>query len=123
MKRWRENPMTPKDLGQLLQRKRGSMGVRAAAGEIGISPATLSRIENGRVPDLETLKKVCAWLGVDPATYFGASAKPQTTSAPDVQVVFRKDRVVSPKTSQALAKLIQAAYSQFAATVKADGHQ
>ena len=115
--------MTPKLLGQMLQRKRGSMGVRAAAGEIGISPATLSRIENGRVPDLDTLKKVCAWLGVDPAAYLGASAQRRTTDAPSVQVVFKKDRAVTPKTSQALGKLILAAYQQFAATVNADGHQ
>src|SRR5258706_2081387 len=58
-----QEPITPKSLGQLLQRKRGSMGVRAAAAEIGISPATLSRMESGRVPDLETLRKVCAWIG------------------------------------------------------------
>ncbi len=114
--------MTPKILGQILQRKRGSMGVRAAAGEIGISPATLSRIENGRVPDLDTLKKVCTWLGVDPGEYLGVSAEPQTETA-SVQVVFKKDRAVTPKTSQALGKLIMAAYRQFAATVEADGHQ
>jgi transcriptional regulator with XRE-family HTH domain len=115
--------MTPKTLGQMLQKKRGSMGVRAAAGEIGISPATLSRMENGRVPDLDTLKKVCAWLGVDPATYLGTSAEPRAASSGSVQVVFKKDRAVTPKTSQALAKLIQAAYQQFAATIDADGHQ
>jgi predicted site-specific integrase-resolvase len=39
------------------------------------------------------------------------------------QVVFKKDRAVTPKTSQALGKLIVAAYHQFAATVNADGHQ
>jgi transcriptional regulator with XRE-family HTH domain len=115
--------MTPKLLGQMLQRKRGSMGVRAAAGEIGISPATLSRIENGRVPDLDTLKKVCAWLGVDPAEYFGNSDQHRTTDRPSVQVVFKKDRAVTPQTSRALGKLIIAAYQQFATTVNADGHQ
>ena len=58
--------MNLKGLGNLLLQKRGSMGVRAAAGEIGISPATLSRIEHGHVQDIETLGKVCRWLGVDP---------------------------------------------------------
>ena len=115
--------MTPKTLGQMLQRKRGSMGVRAAAGEIGISAATLSRIENGRIPDLDTLKKVCAWLGIDPATYLGGSTKTQTTRTAGVQVVFKKDRAISSKTSQALGKLIIAAYNQFAATIDAEGHQ
>src|SRR5207249_7254287 len=107
--------MTPKNLGQMVQRKRGSMGIRAAAGEIGISPATLSRIENGRVPDLDTLKKICAWLGVDPSAYLGVSAEPQSASTAGVQVVFKKDRAVTPETSRALGKLIIAAYQQFAA--------
>jgi transcriptional regulator with XRE-family HTH domain len=113
-----------KTLGLQLQRKRGSMGVRAAAAEIGISPATLSRIENGRVPDLETLRKVCAWLGVDPAGYLGApSSAPFRQHPAGLQVVFKKDRAPTPKTSQALGKLIIAAYNQFASQVKADGHQ
>jgi transcriptional regulator with XRE-family HTH domain len=115
--------MTPKALGQLVQRKRGSMGVRAAAGEIGISAATLSRIENGRVPDLETLKKVCAWLGVDPSAYLGVAAQTQTALTSNLQVVFKKDRAVTVRTSQALARLIQDAYQQFTAKVTPDGHQ
>jgi transcriptional regulator with XRE-family HTH domain len=114
--------MTPKELGRLIQSKRGSMGIRAAAGEIGISPATLSRIENERVPDLETLKKVCTWLGVGPAAYLGVADDRQAAKS-GVQVVFKKDRAVTPKTSQSLAKLIQAAYDQFAAQVSPDGHQ
>ncbi len=113
--------VTPKTLGSLLQKKRGSMGIRAAAAEIGISAATLSRIEHGRVPDLETLRKVCAWLGVDPAGYLGASATAQP-SAPALQVVFKKDRAVSQRTSQALGKLIIAAHRQFS-ELDAAGHQ
>src|SRR5258708_29194798 len=112
-------PMTPKTLGQMLQRKRGSMGIRAAAGEIGISPATLSRIENGRVPDLDTLKKVCTWLGVDPAAYLGVPMESHANDAASVQVVFKKDRAVTSKTAQALGKLIVAASRQFASTIKA----
>ena len=30
--------VSPKTLGNLLQKKRGGMGIRAAAGEIGVSP-------------------------------------------------------------------------------------
>jgi transcriptional regulator with XRE-family HTH domain len=113
--------LNPKTLGNLLQQKRGSMGIRAAAGEIGISPATLSRIENGRVPDLDTLRKVCRWLGVDPAEYLGASETRQA-SVSGLQVVFKKDRAVSQNTSKALGKLIIAAYRQFS-EIDAAGHE
>lgn len=117
---------TPKleGLGQLVARKRGSMGIRAAAAEIGTSSATLSRIENGRIPDLETLQKVCRWLGEDPSKFIGTvSASPVTSDRPAVQVVFKKNNALTPKTSQALGTLIFAAYQQFASKVEADGHQ
>lgn len=114
--------LTPKTLGNLLQQKRGSMGIRAAAGEIGISPATLSRIEHGSLPDLDTLRKVCRWLGVDPALYFGASAQHGRSEEAALQVVFKKDRAVTQNTSRALGKLIIAAYRQFS-EIDAPGHE
>lgn len=37
--------------------------VREAAADIGISPATVSRVENGKTPDIFTLAKLCWWMG------------------------------------------------------------
>jgi urease accessory protein UreF len=42
-------------LAQMIKVKRGSMGLREAAQQIGdISAATLSRMEQGKLPDVET---------------------------------------------------------------------
>jgi len=41
-----------------------------ACKEIGISKATLSRLEKSKLPDVETLGKVCTWLGTEPNKYF-----------------------------------------------------
>jgi transcriptional regulator with XRE-family HTH domain len=112
-----------KSLGPAVSRKRGNMGIRSAAAEIEISPATLSRIENGRIPDLDTLKKVCRWLGEDPGLYLGTADKEPASARPVVQIAFRKDKTVTQKTSKALATLILAAYQQFAENDDADGHQ
>jgi len=38
--------------------------VRKAAKEIGTSAGTLSRIENGRTPDLLTLFSLCYWANI-----------------------------------------------------------
>ena len=46
------------------------VGVRRWAAECGISPATFSRMQRGRVPDVETFLKVCAWMGAPPDQYF-----------------------------------------------------
>jgi transcriptional regulator with XRE-family HTH domain len=60
-----------KRLAQRIQEHRAGKGIREAAGEVGVSPATLSRVENGKVPGLETFSKICRWLGEDPAIYLG----------------------------------------------------
>jgi transcriptional regulator with XRE-family HTH domain len=69
----------PVDIEALASRvtaKRGNLGVREASKTIGISPATLSRVENKRFPDLETFAKLCAWLGDAPGIYLGLAGTP-----------------------------------------------
>jgi len=46
------------------------MTMEVASEEIGISKATLSRLEKSKLPDVETLAKVCSWLGTEPNKYF-----------------------------------------------------
>lgn len=54
-------------LAVLLKSKRGERGLREIAQEIGnVSPATLSRIENGKMLDVETFLHLCDWLQVSP---------------------------------------------------------
>lgn len=37
---------------------------------VGISASTLSRMENGKQPDLDTFMKLCATCGLEPGNYF-----------------------------------------------------
>lgn len=101
------------ELGRLLARKRGNMGVRAAAREIGISPSTLSRIEKGHVPDVGTLEKVCKWLGRETSQFTGIG---------NLQIAFKNRKAVPQATARSLAALIEKASKQFADEVDARGH-
>tara|TARA_R110002110_G_scaffold98025_2_gene251295 strand:- start:632 stop:967 length:336 start_codon:yes stop_codon:yes gene_type:complete len=98
------------ELGQKIVAKRGPSGVRAAAKEIGVSPATLSRIENGQLPDLSTFALICKWLGEDPAEFLGYQRPAESRSS--VAVHLRKRNTTSVETASALAKLILAAQAQ-----------
>ena len=53
------------------------MTMAQACQEIGISKATLSRLEKSKVPDVETLAKVCEWLKTGPNDYFEIIRKRQ----------------------------------------------
>ena len=101
------------ELGKLLARRRGNMGVRAAAKEIGISPSTLSRIEKGHVPDVNTLKKICNWIGEETSKFTGVG---------NLQIAFKNKKAVPLSTARSLANLIEAASKQFDERVNARGH-
>jgi DNA repair ATPase RecN len=51
------------NLPAIVKAKRGTYGIRKAAKEIGISPTTLSKVENGHIPDIKTLQSICDWAG------------------------------------------------------------
>ena len=91
-------------LGRQLAERRQGRGVRAVASEIGISPATLSRVERGYMPDLETFSKICRWLNVNPGTVLGF--KPQTAQRVKASVHFKKDQTIQPETAKALGMMI-----------------
>ena len=96
-------------LSRMIQAKRGKLGLRAAAEEIGgVSASTLSRVEAGKLPDLDTYFRICNWLGV-PADHFSVTNKVDSTK--NVVVAhLRADRALDPATTEALVKMIQIAY-------------
>jgi len=101
------------DLAPLVLRKRGNMGVRAAAKEIGVSPTTLTRVEKGNIPDVKTLDKICKWLGEEPAKFTGVMG---------LQIAFKNKSTMPPKTAQSMAKLIEEASKQFEKHIETLGH-
>ena len=95
-------------LAKRIQERRAGKGIRAAAQEVGVSPATLSRVENGKVPDLETFSKICIWLGEDPAVYLGTRTHTQT-APPTARVHFKKGAAIRKDSAKALGEMILAA--------------
>jgi len=108
------------EIGQLVLKKRGKMGIRAAAAEIGTSPATLSRIERGKVADADTLRKVFFWLKVNPNDFFGHSE--DNFQKLEVQIAFKNKRTVPQETATSLSELIQKASIEFSKKIDSIGH-
>lgn len=96
-------------LGTMVRERRGKRTLREAAREIGIGPATLLRIESGRIPDVATFGKVCEWMEIDPAVFLGAPKVPGSVGEPGAAVIsahFRADQTPKPETIQALAQML-----------------
>ena len=74
-----------------------SLSWRQAAGQIGVSPALLSRLRNGLQPDLTAYTKIVVWLNM-PADEFlrrptesGQSAQPELMSEVSALLRARSD--------------------------------
>lgn len=107
-------------LGEAIQRQREAqkLTVRAAAEKMeGVSPSTLSRIERGNLPDLDTYMRICRWLDVDPAHFAVqpvGKSEPERVSAlnkEDIIVHLRADRLLNQQTRDALITMIEVAYA------------
>ena len=103
---------TLESLGALVRDKRGQKKLRETAKEIGISPATLMRVENGRIPDIETFGKLCHWLKLDPGSFLGFESKEDSavgaTDSPftSISAHYKTDQNPQPATVQALAQMM-----------------
>jgi transcriptional regulator with XRE-family HTH domain len=108
--------MTLLRLGAMLRDRRGGRGIREVAKEIGVSPATLTRVEGGRLPDLATFQKMCFWLRVDPAEILDLSVDKTAPSTDTVSaaVHLRADQTLPESAAADLARLILVAQSELA---------
>ena len=105
--------ITLQNLGPLLKEERGKRGIREVAKEIGISSATLSRVERGKLPDLDTFTKICNWLSIDPGEVLGCKPQQKKANSSAIYAHYRADKNLSPNAANALAKMILAAQKMF----------
>jgi transcriptional regulator with XRE-family HTH domain len=101
------------ELGFLVKERRSQDGLslRDAAESAEVSFNTLSRVERGHVPDLQTFHRIVSWLGLDPARFFGAR---RTDFRPTTQVIaehLRHDPNLPPAAAEKIAALVQDLYA------------
>jgi len=52
-----------------------NVGLRDIAKKAKVSISTLSRVENGKIPDMPSLINICNWLSSSPASFFKLKSK------------------------------------------------
>ncbi len=98
-----------KKFSSMIKSKRGKKGLRALANDIGISASTLSRVEQGNLPDIDTYLKLCQWLEVS-SEYFNINAIEDNPQA-GVIAHLRADKTLPANTAEALIQMINLAYA------------
>ena len=99
------------DLGPLLAQRRSELGLslREVSAQCGIPVATVSRVEQGRTPDLSTFRRIVEWLGLPPERFL----LPTTRAASTPEVIsehLRLDPSLSPDDAEKIASLVRTMY-------------
>lgn len=102
-------------LASMVKSKRGKLGLRDTAAEIGsVSAATLSRVEQGKLPDVETFINICKWLEVNTDVFVvGDSPELNALSEKD-QLVYqlRSSRELDEITIETMIKMVDMAFTK-----------
>ena len=85
---------------------------KQVAGESGVSASTLTRMAQGKRPDVDGLAALCAWSGLDADDF--VRTQDDQRSAPEplamISTYLRSDRNLTPEAAKALEGVIKATY-------------
>ncbi|HZU03375.1 MAG TPA: helix-turn-helix transcriptional regulator [Ktedonobacteraceae bacterium] len=101
-------------LAAFLKAKRGDQSLRETAQALGqISPATLSRLENGVMPDdIETFLRLCDWLCMSPGEFIKDTETSEEHSMLErIEETLRSDPLLTPAQAEALIGFLKVAYT------------
>ena len=96
------------------------MNLRETAEAIGdVSISTLSRIDQGKIPDLSTFMKICQWLETSPEEFAPGFEKRDAEKEDHREAILyhlRADSSLSEDVATALQKMIEVAYQNSLST-------
>jgi transcriptional regulator with XRE-family HTH domain len=100
-----------------LEQRRRSLEIswRQLAAQAGVSPSTLTRLGQGKRPDVQGLAALVSWLGVSPESFLRGNVRPAHESQDFLTVVsahLRARKELSHKSAEALEEIIRAAYNR-----------
>jgi transcriptional regulator with XRE-family HTH domain len=93
------------------QRRSRSMTWRDVASEAGVSASTLTRMLQGRRPDVDGLAALLSWSGLSGNDYVRGQQGQADTLA-KISTFLRGDPKLTPQAAAALERIIAAAYAE-----------
>jgi transcriptional regulator with XRE-family HTH domain len=86
---------------------------KQVAAQSGVSASTLTRMAQGKRPDVDGLAALAAWSGLNTDDYVRSVAvRPEPEPLATVSTYLRGDKNLSPEAATALDELIKATYER-----------
>lgn len=86
---------------------------KQVAAESGVSASTLTRMAQGKRPDVDGLAALTAWSGLDADDYVRSEhARPEPEPLAKISTYLKSDKNLSPEAATALDQLVKATYER-----------
>lgn len=84
------------------------------SGESGVSASTLTRLSQGKRPDVDSLAALSAWVGVSADRFMGSRKSAFGAASPLTQIsaIIRDDPNLNDDAATALEELVKATYAR-----------
>ena len=84
------------------------------SGESGVSASTLTRLSQGRRPDVDSLAALCTWLSMPADRFMGSRTRAFGAASPLTQIsaIIRDDPNLNADAATALEELVKATYAR-----------
>jgi transcriptional regulator with XRE-family HTH domain len=97
-----------------VQRQSKNLSWRQLAKEVGISPSTLTRMAQGKRPDVDSFAGLVRWLGIPADQFLRSVGSSSTKKTPEplamISTYLRASKDLDKKSIEALEDIIRAAY-------------
>ena len=93
------------------ERRARNLTWKQVAVESGVSASTLTRMAQGRRPDLDSLAALSAWSGLRTDDFIRSEGEqPEAEPLAKISTFLRSDKNLTPEAATALDEVIKAAY-------------
>jgi len=111
MKGWFDSEGFYQSLDAVRQAKR--LNWKQVAAEAGVSASTLTRMAQGRRPDVDGLAALSAWSGLSPDDFVRSEhSRAEQEPLAMISTYLRSDKNLSPEAAAALDEVIKATYER-----------
>lgn len=102
------------------QRQAQHLSWRQLAKKAGVSPSTLTRMAQGKRPDVDSFSALVQWLRIPAEKFMRRTGQEQESDEAEplavISTYLRSRRELSPESAEALEDIIKAAYDRLKET-------
>lgn len=94
------------------QRTARNLTWKKVAEQAKVPASTLTRMSQGRKPDVDSLSALCAWSGLKADKFMTTVSRKRAEPLAEITTLFRADPNLSKEGAMALEAIIKTAYEQ-----------